>query len=91
MSEDKDTVIPDNLTAISWMDGCHGQLKLITTEEVMNEEKNLNIISCKHSAARTGAEQAADVGPMFKIVKSAIKKMPAAQSENSPVFFRITN
>ena len=66
--------IPDNLTAVSWMDGCHGQLKLITTEDVLNVEKNLKIVSCKHSAARTAVEQAADVGPMFKVVKKCVKK-----------------
>jgi hypothetical protein len=32
--ETDDGSIPDNLTAVSWMDGCHGQLKLITTEDV---------------------------------------------------------
>ena len=82
--------IPDNLTAVSWMDGCHGQLKLTTTETVMKTEKKLKIVTCKHSAARTAVEQAADVGPMFKMVKSAVKKMPTANYENSPLFFRLT-
>ena len=82
--------IPDNLTAVSWMDGCHGQLKLITTEDVMKTEKELKIVSCKHSAARTAVEQAADVGPMFKVVKSCVKKMHNTDSENSPIFFRIS-
>ena len=31
--------IPSNLTAVSWMDGCHGQLKLTTTENVLDAEK----------------------------------------------------
>ena len=79
--------IPDNLTAVSWMDGCHGQLKLTTTESVMKKEKKLKIVTCKHSAARTAVEQAADVGLMFKMVKSAVKKMLAANYENSPLFF----
>ena len=91
MSEKDDTIIPDNLTAVSWMDGCHGQLKLITTEEVMIKEKDLKIVSCKHSPARTAVEQAADVGPMHKMVKSSIKKMTCIESENSPVYFRISN
>ena len=83
--------IPDNLTAVSWMDGCHGQLKLITTEKVLETEKNKKIISNKHSAARTAVEQAADVGPMFKLMKGVIKKMPSSCSETSPVFHRLTN
>ena len=82
--------IPTNLTAVSWMDGCHGQLKLITTEDILNKEKDLKIVSCKHSAARTAVEQAADVGPMFKVVKGCVKKMHSSDSENSPIFFRIS-
>jgi hypothetical protein len=66
--------IPDNLTAVSWMDGCHGQLKLIMTEAVLKNKKKLKIISNKHSAARTAVEQAADVGPMFKLMKGVVKK-----------------
>jgi hypothetical protein len=83
--------IPDNLTVVSWMDGCHGQLKLIMTEAVLKNKKKLKIISNKHSAARTAVEQAADVGPMFKLMKGVVKKMPAACSETSPVFHRLTS
>jgi hypothetical protein len=88
--ESDNNEIPDNLTAVSWMDGCHGQLKLITTEDILKKEKELKIVSCKHSAARTAVEQAADVGPMFKVVKSCVKKMHTSDSENSPIFFRIS-
>ena len=84
------TTIPSNLTAVSWMDGCHGQLKLTTSESVLDTEKNLKIITCKHSAARTATEQAADVGPMFKMMKSTVKKMPSVQYENSPIYLRLT-
>ena len=31
--------IPDAYTAVSWMDGCHGQLKLTTEENVLDSEK----------------------------------------------------
>ena len=79
--------IPDNLTAVSWMDGCHGQLKLTTTETVMKTEKKLKIVTCKHSAARTAVEQAADVGPMFKMVKSAVKKCPLLTTRTHHCFF----
>ena len=86
-----DTVhIPDNLTAVSWMDGCHGQLKLTTTENVLDTEKNLKIITNKHSAARTAVEQAADIGPMFKMMKAVIKKMSPSNTETSAVYCRLT-
>ena len=83
-------VIPSNLTAVSWMDGCHGQLKLITTEDVLDTEKKAKIITCKHSAARTSVEQAAGVGPMFKMMKSAVKKMAPTNSGSSPLFVRLS-
>ena len=67
--------VPENLTAVSWMDGCHGQLKLTTSESVLKTKEKLKIITNKHSAARTAVEQAADAGPMFKMMKAAIKKM----------------
>ena len=60
--------IADHLTVASWMDGANGQLKLITSEECMDKEKKLKITSNKQSAARTGVEQAADVGPNFKLL-----------------------
>ena len=82
--------IPAAYTAVSWMDGCHGQLSLITKEKVLDHEKNLKIISCKHSAARTAMEQPADAGPMFKTMKGVIKKMPTESITISPIFFRIT-
>ena len=82
--------VPENLTAVSWMDGCHGQLKLTTTEDVMKTEKELKIITNKHSAARTAVEQAADVGPMFKMMKAVIKKMSPSNSETSAVYYRLT-
>ena len=86
-----DTVhIPDNLTAVSWMDGCHGQLKLTTTENVLDTEKNLKIITNKHSAACTAVEQAADVRPMFKMMKAVIKKMSPSNTETSAVYCRLT-
>ena len=83
-------VIPDNLRAISWMDGCHGQLKLITIEGVLDKEKNLNIVSDKHSPARTGVEQAADLGPMFRNLRKNVKSMPAEQNVLSPITSRLT-
>ena len=83
--------IPSNLTAVSWMDGCHGQLKLTTTEKVLKVEKNLKIITCKHSPARTAVEQASDVGPMFLLMKGTMRKMPCETVSNTPLYTRINN
>ena len=72
------------------MDGCHGQLNMTTQESVLDHEKKLKITSCKHSAARTAVEQAADVGPMFKVMKSVIKSMPTETVPVSPIYYRVT-
>jgi hypothetical protein len=69
MSKKKDADVPDNLTAVCWMDGCYDQLKLTTKEEVLNEEHKLKIVCNKHITARTAVEQAVDVGHMFKVMK----------------------
>ena len=82
--------VPSEYTAISWMDGCHGQLNMTTNESVLDKEAKLGIVSCKQSAARTGVEQPADAGPMFKIMKGVIKVMPTESITVSPIFYRIT-
>ena len=86
-----DGEVPEAYTAVSWMDGCHGQLKLTTQENVLDDEKNKKIITCKHSAARTAVEQACDVGPMFKITKGVVKTMPTESKSISPISFRISS
>ena len=83
--------IPTNLSAVCWMDGCYGQLNLLTREEVLKKEAELKIVCNKHSAARTGVEQAADVGPMFKLVKSLLRYMRQLHSCQSPVYQRIVD
>ena len=89
MSDKEDEPIPDNLQAISWMDGCHGQLHLTTQEDVLEFEKYLKVTACKQSAARTAVEQAADIGAMFKIIRHMIKQMPGGTMSNSPLFSRL--
>ena len=81
--------IPENLRAVTWMDGCHGQLHLTTQEDIMELEEFLKITACKQSAARTAVEQAADVGAMFKIIRYMIKQMPAGTKTNSPIYSRL--
>ena len=82
--EDDDD-IADNLQVVSWMDGAHAQLKLLTDEENLKKEHKLKITICKHSAARTGVEQAADCGPNFKILKRLMKILDDPHPESNPI------
>ena len=84
-----DSNIPDHLHAVSWMDGCNSQLRLITSDENMEIEKKLKITCCKHSAARTAIEQAADCGPMFKILKKKVNTTHCPTAGNSCVYHYI--
>ena len=68
------TAIPDWMQAVSWLDGAGGQLTYITQENNLIREDDMKVTVCKHSAARTGVEQAADVGPIFKVLRSLIKQ-----------------
>ena len=88
MHDEKDP-IPDSLTAVSWMDGCLGQLHLMTREGVLAYEKLLKITLNKQSAARTAVEQAADVGAMFKLVRTMIQSMPGGEAMNSHLYVLI--
>ena len=68
------------------MDGCLGQLHLITKEEVLDAEAKLKITANKQSPARTAVEQAADVGAMFKLIRALIKSMPGGEPSNSHIY-----
>ena len=83
-------VIPDNLQVISWIDGAHVQLKLLTEEESLKKEKALKITICKHSAARTGTEQAADCGPNFKLLKRLMKSLDDPHPESNPIVHQLS-
>jgi len=65
--------VPDSLRAVSWMDGANGQMSLTTSEDSLDKDSERNIRLCKHSAARTGVEQAADVSAGFRVFKSIVK------------------
>ena len=81
-----DDDVPDFLTAVSWMDGCCSQLKLITSESNMMYEKKMKIRCCKHSAARTAVEQAADTGCMFKLMKKIINEAKNPHACNNSIY-----
>ena len=77
--------VPDDLEAVSWMDGAYAQLQQITAEENLDEEKDLKISSCKHSAARTGSEQAANLFPGFKLLKKDLKTKEISHQNMNPI------
>lgn len=81
--------IPEHLLAVSWMDGANGQLKLITSDENIQVEKNLKITCCKHSAARTATEQSADASPNFKLMKKNVKIMDNPHHCFNPILSRL--
>ena len=80
------TEIPDFLTAVSWMDGANGQIKKITSVESLREDEKQKIKTCKHSASRTAVEQAADCGPMFKLMKRLVREMEIPQAGYDSIY-----
>jgi hypothetical protein len=73
--------VPDYLRAVSWQDGCDGQLKLVTSEDSLEEDVRRNIMACKQSAARTTTEQSADVGSCFKAYRKFQKDMSVKDND----------
>ena len=67
------------------MDGASRQIRKIMLEENLRNEKKHRIECCKHLATCTSVEQAADMGPMFKSMKAALKAadLPNASSTNN--------
>ena len=81
--------IPSYLQCVSWMDGCNSQLRLITSEENMKREMKMRIVCCKHSAARTAVEQAADTGAMFKHLKKIVRTTENPFNANNSIHHHI--
>lgn len=77
--------IPDDLAAVLWQDGAHGQLQLTTSEDNTDEEKELKITSNKHLAACTVVEQAADCMAGFKFLKKDIKMLEVPHQDMNPI------
>ena len=77
--------VPDYLRVISWMNGAHGQMTLITSEHNLKVEEELLITSAKHSAARTGQEQSADLGPNFNNIKKDFKAREVQHQNLNPL------
>lgn len=83
--------IPVELTAVSWSDGCGTQLNPITSESNMKLDKELRIVTNKHSAARTAVEQAADTGSMFKSLKALLRKMDVPTISQNSIYHYLSN
>ena len=81
--------VPDNLRCVTWMDGASGQLKLNTKEDMLEVDELLKIWVCKHSAARTGVEQAADLGPMFRILRQLMKILKNPHESQARIKFQL--
>ena len=84
-----DDEIPESLRAVSWMDGCASQLRLITSENNMKVEHGLKITCNKHSASRTAVEQAADCGAMFKVVKRVNNDTELPHASNNSLYHQL--
>jgi hypothetical protein len=72
--------VPDHLRAVSWQDGCNGQLKLVTSKESLNKDEKRNIVACKQSTSRTTTEKSADIGSCFKTYHKAQKDMSVKEN-----------
>ena len=84
-----DEECPKELTAVSWFDGCGSQLRPLVTESNMKKERQMKIICCKHSAARTAVEQAADTGAMFKTLKYLLRQIYTPTAGNNSVYHNL--
>ena len=87
LQDDMEDEIPDNLTAVAWMDGANAQIKLITDEESLRHKEKLKTRRNKNSAARTSVEQAANTGPMFKMLKKILLETDSPNASNNSIFF----
>ena len=74
--------VPDHLRVVAWQDGCDGQLKLVTSEESLEEDGKRNIVACKQNAARTGSEQAADLAEAFRGYRKEEKGMDVTETNH---------
>lgn len=57
-----------------WIDGDTSQLATMTSEEGIQWFHDNSVIACKHNAAGTGKEQAADLGNSFSLSKFKNKR-----------------
>ena len=63
------TPIPEEMRAVFWSDGDTSQLASTTSSQGIEWFREMGVIACKHNAAGTGKEQAADLGNCFSLGK----------------------
>eukprot|EP00984_Skeletonema_dohrnii_P032677 scaffold27202_cov108-Skeletonema_dohrnii-CCMP3373.AAC.2 len=76
--------VPTKLKAISWMDGDLAQVASVINS--VEEFAEMGITVCKQNAARTGAEQPADLAPVFKLFKKYIAELTAKDNPSTARF-----
>lgn len=69
------TPVPEDFYCVSWIDGGQSQLKAVANEENQVYEDKMKIVTCKKSASSTTVEQACDVSPLFRSIKTIQKGM----------------
>jgi hypothetical protein len=73
--------IPEELTAVAWMDGDLPQVKAVAEEWRLFRENKIEVN--KQNPARTGVEQPADLARVFKVIKNMIKKHTVSKVDPS--------
>ena len=69
-------------TVVSWYDGGPSQLSLLINEKTLQNNDERMIVSCKHAAASTAVQQAADVSPIFRSIRTISDKMTSIDMPN---------
>ena len=82
---------PDELTAVSWFDGCVSQLRPLLTESNLQKEKQMKIIYCKHSVTWTTVKKPAEGTNLVDhyLEKNINYVLPTAQPTNSTQFINL--
>lgn len=63
------TPVPDDFTAVTWMDGAALPIAAVVDELSLEVEALLKIIVCKHCAASSATEQPCDLSVIFRVLK----------------------
>ena len=86
------TPIPEDLFAVSWCDGDLAQIASIIDDDSVSLYNQHLIIANKQNAARSGTEQAADLGKQFKAMKGLEKSVTVSATplERHPLKRSIT-
>jgi hypothetical protein len=76
----------DDVLSNAWFDGDINQVKVFSSNEMIEKADELNINFNKQNAKRTPCEQGADTGEMFKLLNYNTKKRKALNLPMSHIF-----